>query len=142
MHITCSITSTFVTGSGGGAAISRNDMLRSHNLRGMARLFLALVVVACSCSAAPVSNVTTLFMGGDHDEHNRTWACTRGSNIMRAGKILHSFFSGMKSCQDGTKGSALLTRSSVDEGATWSPGRNPNRDTSLVHADANFRYPQ
>ena len=66
-----------------------------------------------------------LFADGQADEHNRTWACTRGSALVRSPRRgwLLAFFSGMRSCADGSIGDALLMRSSGDNGTTWSAVR-------------------
>lgn len=83
---------------------------------------IALAAVALTASTA--GNATVLFSDGDADEYNRTWACTRGANLVRSpnGSLL-AFFSGMHSCDDGNKGLALLMRSSADNGTSWSPVR-------------------
>ena len=75
--------------------------------------------------AAPLNfTPAVLFSDGDVDEHNRTWACTRGSSLLRSpnGSLL-AFFSGMASCADGVTESAQLMRSSPDNGTSWSAVR-------------------
>lgn len=76
-------------------------------------------------AAAPVSaSVSTLFRDGGTDSLNRTWACTRGSSLVRSpnGSLL-AFFGGMHSCADGAIGSTLMMRASADDGASWGPIR-------------------
>ena len=83
-----------------------------------------MIAIFTTAAAATAGNATVLFSDGDTDELNRTWACTRGANLVRSpnGSLL-AFFSGMHSCEDGSKGMALLMRSSADNGASWSSVR-------------------
>ena len=73
-----------------------------------------------------------LFSDGDADEHKRTWACTRGSSLVRSpnGSLL-AFFSGMESCSDGVTRSAMLLRTSADNGASWSAVRTLHNFTTV-----------
>lgn len=72
-------------------------------------------------SLAPV---TVLFTDGEADDTNRTWACVRGSSVVRApNNSLLAFFAGGKNCADAHAGFGVLLRMSHDNGTSWSPTR-------------------
>jgi len=86
--------------------------------------FVVLLIAAPLTFATQSSQNSTpfvLFSDGGVDDHNRTWGCTRGSSLVRSSNgSLIAFFSGMLSCADGSPQSAMLIRTSADNGTTWS----------------------
>ena len=102
----------------------------------MAALLLGLGPLTLAVAGPPLSPPSSgpfvLFRDGDADEHNRTWACTRGSSLVRSpSSALLAFFSGMASCADGTTSSALLLRASTDNGTSWSRVRTVHNFTTV-----------
>ena len=65
-----------------------------------------------------------LFVDGDRDDQNRSWACVRGAALVRTpnGSLL-ALAGGGTSCEDGHLGFRVLARQSADEGKSWTPIR-------------------
>ena len=114
---------------------------RYHNCVAILSLvaFLAPFTIATEYAAstaqplAPLNYTPfVLFSDGDVDEHNRTWGCTRGSSLVRSpnGTLL-AFFSGMSSCADGAIPSAMMLRTSANNGTTWSTVRTLHNFTTV-----------
>ena len=63
-----------------------------------------------------------LYVDGNRDQHNHTWACVRGGALLRSpDRTLLAFGGGKSSCADGSVGNAILLRRSGDNGSSWSP---------------------
>ena len=63
-----------------------------------------------------------LFVDGNRDQGNKTWACVRGAALLRSpDQTLLAFGGGKSNCADGSVGNAILLRRSVDNGTSWSP---------------------
>jgi hypothetical protein len=86
-------------------------------------LFHAAMLVGASAQP-PLGNATALFVDGNRDETNRSWACVRGAALVRApnGSLL-AFAGGGTSCADGHVGWGILARISPDNGSSWGPIR-------------------
>jgi hypothetical protein len=63
-----------------------------------------------------------LFVDGNRDQHNRSWACVRGAALLRSpDRTLLAFGGGKSNCADASVGNSILLRRSVDNGSSWSP---------------------
>jgi hypothetical protein len=123
------------------SGVSRIEFDFANNARNVQLLLPMTIAITCaggSCfkpTPAPVptllptpaptksmGNVTVLFEDGNKDDRNRTWACVRGTGLIRApNNSLLAFSGGQTSCADGAIGFGLLLRSSHDNGSTWTP---------------------
>ena len=74
---------------------------------------------------APPWTPTALFVDGNRDQRNKTWACVRGAALLRSpDRTLLAFGGGKSSCADGSVGNAILLRrcrSNCADGKSWSP---------------------
>ena len=73
---------------------------------------------------APPWTPKALFVDGNRDQHNRSWACVRGAALLRSpapARTLLAFGGGKANCADGSVGNAILLRRSADNGSSWSP---------------------
>jgi sialidase-1 len=71
---------------------------------------------------APPWTPTALFVDGNRDQDNKSWACVRGVALLRSpDRTLMAFSGGKSDCADGSVGNAILLRRSVDNGTSWSP---------------------
>eukprot|EP01051_Picozoa_sp_SAG22_P002993 SAG22_NODE_140_length_17982_cov_81.438741_2_plen_515_part_00 len=64
---------------------------------------------------------TALFVDGNRDQHNKTWACVRGGVPLRSpDRTLLAFGGGKSSCADASAANTILLRRSADNGTSWS----------------------
>ena len=95
--------------------------------------FVPAMALALAAAPPPLNYTPfVLFSDGDVDDHSRTWGCTRGSSLVRSpnGSLL-AFFSGMLSCADGSPQSAMMIRTSADNGTIWSTVRTIHNFTTV-----------